>query len=287
MKLYWAKVKDGARIPSKRREDAGYDLYPCFEEDWLEIGPMETRMVPMGIASAFDPGYVMILKERGSTGTKGIAQRSGVIDSGYRGEYLCPVTNLNEKPLRIIKEQAKKALDPKEAESFLLYPYEKALCQAILLPVPEPEVQELRFEDLQEDLVCRPVIRWRGKPSLSVDLFKSSVEQGLFHAKEEPEPEPVFDVITLLAVERVSDAPPFVIRVDQLCLHVEHVLQGMADGPGYEVGLAGAVAAFSDNRFFDDRLVLLHDMLDQPVLHGICQMMDGPRGIIRQFQLFF
>lgn len=150
MKLYWAKVKDGARIPSKRREDAGYDLYPCFEEDWLEIGPMETRMVPMGIASAFDPGYVMILKERGSTGTKGIAQRSGVIDSGYRGEYLCPVTNLNEKPLRIIKEQAQKALDPKEAESFLLYPYDKALCQAILLPVLEPEVQELRFEDLQD-----------------------------------------------------------------------------------------------------------------------------------------
>ena len=129
-------------------------------------------------------------------------------------------------------------------------------------------VCEKRFEDLQEDLVCRPVIRWRGKPSLSVDLFKSSVEQGLFHAKEEPEPEPVFDVITLLAVERVSDAPPFVIRVDQFCLHVEHVLQGMADGPGYEVGLAGAVAAFPDDRFFDDRLIFLHDMLDQPVRHG-------------------
>lgn len=79
-KLYWAKVKEGAKIPSKRVEDAGYDLYPCFEEDYLEIAPHETKLVPLGVASAFDSEFVMILKERGSTGTKGIAQRSGVID---------------------------------------------------------------------------------------------------------------------------------------------------------------------------------------------------------------
>ena len=141
-------------------------------------------------------------------------------------------------------------------------------------------VCEKRFEDLQEDLVRRPVIGRRRELSFSIDFFKPSVEQGLFHAQKEPKPESALNFITLLAVECVSDVSSFVIRVDQLCLHVEHVLQGMADGPGYEVGLAGAVAAFSDNRFFDDRLVLLHDMLDQPVLHGICQMMDGPRGII-------
>lgn len=149
MKLYWAKVKDDAKIPSKRKEDAGYDLYPCFAEDWLEIGPLETRMVPMGVASAFDAGYVIFLKERGSTGTKGIAQRSGVIDSGYRGEYLCPVTNLNRKPLRIIKEAALQEMDTDQREGFVLYPYEKALCQAVLLPVPEPETEVLKYQDLQ------------------------------------------------------------------------------------------------------------------------------------------
>ena len=36
MKLYWAKVKENAIIPTKREEDAGYDLYPCFEEEDLE-----------------------------------------------------------------------------------------------------------------------------------------------------------------------------------------------------------------------------------------------------------
>lgn len=93
-KLYWAKVKEDAIIPTKRDEDAGYDLYPCFKEDYLEIKPLHTRLVPLGVATAFDASYVMILKERGSTGTKGIAQRSGVIDSGYRGEYMAPVTNV-------------------------------------------------------------------------------------------------------------------------------------------------------------------------------------------------
>ena len=75
-KLYWAKVKPEAKVPQKRYEDAGYDLYPCFEEDYMVIEPHETRLVPLGVASAFDSEFVMILKERGSTGTKGIAQRS-------------------------------------------------------------------------------------------------------------------------------------------------------------------------------------------------------------------
>lgn len=150
MKLYWAKTRPDAKIPTKRAEDAGYDLYPCFDAPWLELAPLQTRMIPLGVASAFDPGFVIFLKERGSTGTRGIAQRSGVIDSGYRGEYMCPVTNLNEKPLRIIKKEAAQALSEEQKAAFVLYPYEKALCQAVLLPVPEPETEVIRFEELQK-----------------------------------------------------------------------------------------------------------------------------------------
>ena len=118
-KLYWAKVKADAKVPQKRYEDAGYDLYPCFEEDYMVIEPHETKLVPLGVASAFDPEFVMILKERGSTGTKGIAQRSGVIDSGYRGEYMAPVTNLNTKRV------------------------------GVLLRMPQLESEEISFEELQ------------------------------------------------------------------------------------------------------------------------------------------
>ena len=149
-KLYWAKVKEDAIIPTKRDEDAGYDLYPCFKEDYLVIKPLHTRLVPLGVATAFDASYVMILKERGSTGTKGIAQRSGVIDSGYRGEYMAPVTNVNDKPICIIKEAALESWGEQKKEEYIIYPYEKALCQGVLLQMPQLESEELSYEELQK-----------------------------------------------------------------------------------------------------------------------------------------
>ena len=148
MQLLWAKVKEGAKIPTKRSEDAGYDLYPCFEEEYMEILPLHTVMIPLGVASAFDEGYVIFLKERGSSGTKGMAQRAGVIDSGYRGEYMCPITNVNEKPLRIIKNTALNQMKKEDQEKYILYPYEKAVCQGVLLQAPNVESKEVSMEEL-------------------------------------------------------------------------------------------------------------------------------------------
>ncbi len=149
-KIYWAKVKEDAIIPNKREEDAGYDLYPCFEQDYMEIQSLETKLVPLGVATAFDSDYVMILKERGSTGTKGIAQRSGVIDSGYRGEYMAPVTNVNPKPLRIAKESVVANWSDEEKEKYIIYPYEKAIAQGVLLVMPQLESETISFEQLQK-----------------------------------------------------------------------------------------------------------------------------------------
>lgn len=145
-KLYWAKVKKEAIIPTKRLEDAGYDLYPCFEEEYLEIAPAHTKLVPLGVASAFDADYVMVLKERGSTGTKGMAQRAGVIDSGYRGEYMAPITNVNDKPVVIAKEAV---ADQFDSEEYIVYPYEKAVCQGVLVVMPQLESEEIDLADLQ------------------------------------------------------------------------------------------------------------------------------------------
>ena len=149
-KIYWAKVKEDAIIPNKREEDAGYDLYPCFEQDYMEIQSLETKLVPLGVATAFDSDYVMILKERGSTGTKGIAQRSGVIDSGYRGEYMAPVTNVNAKPIRIAKESVVATWSDEENEKYIIYPYEKAIAQGVLLVMPQLESETISFEQLQK-----------------------------------------------------------------------------------------------------------------------------------------
>jgi len=143
--IYFAKVNPSVIIPSKNVEDAGYDVYANFEEDYIEIQPHSTMMIPTGIASACSPDFYFQLQERGSTGTKGIAQRCGVIDSGYRNEWFVPLTNTTNKRLFIYKETIKF----KESDDMILYPYSKAICQVVLLPVPKTEVIEKSYEDLK------------------------------------------------------------------------------------------------------------------------------------------
>jgi len=145
--LRFARIRPHARIPSKRAEDAGYDIYACLTAPFLRIGPMETALVPTGIASAFDRAWYMQLRERGSTGARGIALRSGVIDSGYRGEWHVAVTNLNPMPLYFAEPEAIPQLNADGAPK-LIHPADKAFCQAVLLPVPEAVVEEISFEAL-------------------------------------------------------------------------------------------------------------------------------------------
>lgn len=155
-KLKFCMLKEDAMMPEKRAEDAGYDIYPCFSELWYTLPAHETVMVPTGIASVFDSKYVAVLKERGSTGSKGLGQRCGVIDSGYRGEWMVPITNHNDYDMYIIKEDYKDEFMEDVGEGWvdmdeddIIYPYEKAICQMILLPVPEVEVEKITQEELE------------------------------------------------------------------------------------------------------------------------------------------
>ena len=145
--LYFAKVNPNAIIPSKRLEDAGYDLYACFDEDYMVIEPHETKLIPSGIATAFSPKYVAILKERGSNGSKGIAQRCGVIDSGYRNEWFVPLTNTTTKTV-VISKLPKEQL-PLMLQEGIVYPYTKGIAQFIMVEVPVLDVHEISFDDLK------------------------------------------------------------------------------------------------------------------------------------------
>ena len=91
--IKFAKTRDGAVIPSKLEENAGYDIYACFDEDYITIAPHETKLIPTGIASALDTDCYFQIEERGSTGSKGIKKSAGVIDSGFRGEWKIAITN--------------------------------------------------------------------------------------------------------------------------------------------------------------------------------------------------
>lgn len=150
VKIYFAKLREGAVIPSKRTEDAGFDVYACFDEDYMKAEPHQTIIVPTGIASACSEDYFFRIAERGSTGTKGIGQRCGVIDSGYRGEWFISLTNHNPAALYIVKpeklEELKFSLEP----DAVIYPSSKAICQALVLPVPKTELLELNYDELRE-----------------------------------------------------------------------------------------------------------------------------------------
>lgn len=144
-KIYFAKTREGAIIPSKRAEDGAFDIYACFEEDYLEILPHETKMVSTGLASAFSSDYVAILKERGSTGIKGMGQRAGVVDSGYRGEWFVPVTNHNDQTLVIMKSNCTAFEGRKDV---IIYPYEKGISQCLMVEVPKLYTEEISYEEL-------------------------------------------------------------------------------------------------------------------------------------------
>lgn len=143
--LLFAKTKEGAIIPSKREEDGAFDIYACFEEEYMIIKPHETALIPTGIASAFTSDYVAIVKERGSTGSKGIGQRCGVIDSGYRGEWFIALTNHNDKPLIISKNYKVNNLT---SDLAIVYPYEKAIAQCIMVEVPKLSISEVTYDEL-------------------------------------------------------------------------------------------------------------------------------------------
>lgn len=152
----FAKVHPNAIIPSKRDEDMGFDIYACFDEDYIVINPHETKLIPTGIASACNPKYGFLVFERGSTGSKGIARRCGVIDSGYRNEWFIGLTNTTSKKLFISKLSEEETYDkyydgyePWIREDFIVYPYSKAIAQALVVPVPKVEVKEIPYEELK------------------------------------------------------------------------------------------------------------------------------------------
>lgn len=64
--LLFAKVKEGAIIPTKRDEDGCYDIYANFKGENIVIQPHTNKLIPTGIATAFSPEYRLSIRERGS-----------------------------------------------------------------------------------------------------------------------------------------------------------------------------------------------------------------------------
>lgn len=172
--LVFAKIKPEATIPTKDNENAGYDIYACFYEDYMVIPPHSTKLIPTGIASALSEKYYLQVHERGSTGSKGMKYGAGVVDSSYRGEIFVCINNINDTEIIISKlsldelinkygersiydnrcvlinyDGGRTFLVEPNNHSAIIYPYEKAIAQLIVHEVPKMDVKEITYEELQ------------------------------------------------------------------------------------------------------------------------------------------
>lgn len=153
--IYFAKIRETAKIPTKKDEDAGYDTYADFDEDFFVIEPFKSRPVPTGIAAAFSQKYYAQIEERSSMAKLGIKKSGGVFDSGYRGEYFIVTYNTNDIPFIISKKPADELDETFEVNGkkyakskVIIYPYTKAICQIVLQEVPKLSTKELSYDEL-------------------------------------------------------------------------------------------------------------------------------------------
>lgn len=149
--VYFAKMKEDAVIPNKEKENAGYDIYACFDEDYILVEPHKTKLIPTAIAWACSPEFYMQIEERSSTGSKGIKRSAGIIDSGYRGEIKIAITNSNNYNLiftNILEEELKTKYKKLLKKDCLIYSTKKAIAQGVIHRVEEMNIKEIDLEKL-------------------------------------------------------------------------------------------------------------------------------------------
>jgi dUTP pyrophosphatase len=103
VKLPFRRIDPAVSLPSYAHPgDAGLDLASAVD---VEIQPGDRAMVPTGLAVAIPDGYAGLVLPRSGLASKyglTLANSPGLIDSGYRGEIVCAVVNLdNERSVRI------------------------------------------------------------------------------------------------------------------------------------------------------------------------------------------
>lgn len=90
------KLKENAIMPTYgSTEAAGADLYACLSES-VTIQPGESVFIPTGLAMELPRGYAGLIYARSGLACKrGLApaNKVGVVDSDYRGEFMIVLHN--------------------------------------------------------------------------------------------------------------------------------------------------------------------------------------------------
>lgn len=100
------KLHKNAMVPSSGTIDsAGYDLYSCFDDGQeITLDFMETKFIPTGISIEIPRGFFGMVCPRSGLSIKNgitILNAPGIVDSDYRGELKCILTNTSKMPFKI------------------------------------------------------------------------------------------------------------------------------------------------------------------------------------------
>ena len=97
-------LREGAIFPTyATAQSAGADLYACLEVP-VTLGPGETKMIPLGYSMAIPEGWVGLIFARSGLASKrdlAPANKVGVVDADYRGEWFIPLHNHGSQPQTI------------------------------------------------------------------------------------------------------------------------------------------------------------------------------------------
>lgn len=103
-KITVKKLKENAVIPTYgSAEAAGADLYACLDEP-VVIHPGESKFIPTGLSMEIPKGYAGLIYARSGMACKrdlAPANKVGVIDSDYRGEFIVVLHNHGTVPQKV------------------------------------------------------------------------------------------------------------------------------------------------------------------------------------------
>lgn len=162
--------RTSAMIPTKNSpEDAGYDVYLDFPEDFsyklngeevkawndgileVRLKHLTTNLLPTGVGVKVDKRfYTDWANERGSTGKLGMSLLSGIVDSNYRGEVFLDILPL-VKDVVITNSYS----DVKETDDTIYFPYNKAVAQMIPRQSLQLRDYVMELEDFKRDVTNR------------------------------------------------------------------------------------------------------------------------------------
>ena len=94
MEIKVNKLDENAKIPQYANPtDAGMDLFSIEE---VTIKPGELVKIKTGLSIELPDDYVALVWDKSGIASKSLKTVAGVIDSGYRGEYIIAMINLGK-----------------------------------------------------------------------------------------------------------------------------------------------------------------------------------------------